>query len=536
MGDSVQVAPLVVTKQGGFFSWLPTWQGAALLLLTVSLYASVLVRLVLQWLKDPNASHGFFVPAFALFVLWKNRHELKRIGPAPSWWGISIIAVAVVTLALGALGAELFLARVSFLFLLAGLIILFHGWPFFRAVLFPWAFLILMIPIPNLVFQKVTFPLQILASQLATAVLHFPLFNVPVLREGNLIKLPAMTLEVVEACSGIRSLLSLVTLAIIYGYLMDNRKWVRVVLTISAIPIAVAANSFRIVGTGLLVQYWPERAEGFLHTFQGLSIFVVSLAILFSLHALICRIWKNPPEEKRRADASAAITNDERRPGVHALTKAPWLRFVMAAALMAGTSVLLEARSQNEVIPARQPLSSLPMQLGGWTGQDASISQEQLDILGAGEFLQRDFDSAVNAQPEINLFIAYFPSQRTGDTIHSPSHCLPGSGWVPTKQREVVQLPRPDGSRFPANRYVVSKAGDRELVIYWYQAHSRAVASEYSSKYYLVADSIRMRRSDGALIRLITPMSDGESMEAAQARLWSLGSQLVPLLDSYIPR
>ncbi len=291
MGDSVQVAPLVSNKRGWFLSVLPWWQAAALLLLIAWLYGSILARLFAQWMNDPNFSHGIFVPAFSLFVLWQTRSKLKNIEPAPSWAGLPVLICALVTLTLGVLGAELFFSRVSLLLLLAGLIILFYGWQFFRAVSFPWAVLILMIPIPALIFQRITFPLQMLASKVASVLL--PLAGVPVLREGNVIVLPAMPLEVAEACSGIRSLLSLVTLAIIYGYLMDNRQWVRVLLAVSAIPIAVAANSFRIVGTGLLVQYWdPEKGEGFFHTFSGWLIFVVSLIMLFGLHQFIDRLTR----------------------------------------------------------------------------------------------------------------------------------------------------------------------------------------------------------------------------------------------------
>jgi exosortase len=232
-----------------------------------------------------------------LFVLWQDRKKLKLIEPTPSWTGLPIIVVALSMLILGVLGAELFFSRASLLVLLAGLIILFQGWNLFRAVLFPWAFLVLMIPIPTLILQKVTFPLQLLASKLASVLL--PVVGVPVLREGNVIVLPSMPLEVAEACSGIRSLLSLVTLAIMYGFLMDSRKWVRVVLACSAVPIAVAANSFRIFGTGLLVQYWdPEKAEGFFHLFSGWLIFVVSLIMLFALHRVIDWIWKSEREVK----------------------------------------------------------------------------------------------------------------------------------------------------------------------------------------------------------------------------------------------
>jgi len=197
-----------------------------------------------------------------------------------------VLVAGIAVLVVGQMGAELFLARSSLLLLLAGIIVLFFGWDVFRAVLFPWAFLILMVPLPTIVFNQITFPLQLLASKVAAAVL--PLLGVPILREGNIINLPAMALEVAEACSGIRSLMSLVTLAFIYGYLMEKRVWVRCLLALASIPIAVIANSVRIIGTGLLVQYWDaEKAEGYFHASWGWIIFVVSLTMLYSFHGLI---------------------------------------------------------------------------------------------------------------------------------------------------------------------------------------------------------------------------------------------------------
>jgi exosortase len=301
MSNSVEVAPAVLISPGRRLSYaLPLWQGAALLLLLGWLYASILTRLFLQWVgptRDPNFEHGVFVPIFALYILWQDRKRLQTIRPDPSWAGLPVLALSLIMLVLGVLGAELFFSRVSLLVMLAGLIILFEGWTFFRAVQFPWAVLILMIPIPNLILQQITFPLQLLASKLATVLLEG--VGVPVLRQGNVIVLASMPLDVAEACSGIRSLLTLVTLAIIYGYLMETRIWVRVLLACSAIPIAVAANSFRIFGTGLLVQYWdPDKAEGFFHTFSGWLIFVVALMLLFAVHRVIALIWKNDPEVK----------------------------------------------------------------------------------------------------------------------------------------------------------------------------------------------------------------------------------------------
>jgi exosortase len=271
------------------------WQGIVLALLLGWLYFPILSRLTAQWWNDPNFSHGFFVPAFSLFIVWQDRAHLLSLPHRPSSWGLLITVCALGVLVVGSLGAELFLSRLSLLLVLAGLVIFFLGWKFFRAMLFPWAFLLLMIPIPAIIFNQITFPLQILASKVAANVL--PLAGVPVLREGNVINLPAMPLEVAQACSGIRSLLSLGTLAVIYGYLMETRNWMRTVLALSSIPIAVVANSLRIVGTGLLVQYWdPDKAEGFFHAFSGWLIFVVSLALLFLLHHLLLLLW--PAREK----------------------------------------------------------------------------------------------------------------------------------------------------------------------------------------------------------------------------------------------
>jgi exosortase len=269
---------------------MPASQYFVLGALLLWLYSITLTHLVSQWWHDPNFSHGFFVPLFAGFVIWQERTRLSRIPLRPSWWGALILALGLSLLVLGQLGAEIFLSRFSLLVVLAGLIVLFAGWSFLRAVLFPLAFLLMMIPIPAIVFNQITFPLQLLASRVASIIL--PWLGVPVLREGNIIVLPAMTLEVADACSGIRSLMSLATLAIIYGFLMEQRTWVRALLALASLPVAVAANSLRVVVTGMLVQYWdPEKARGFFHEFQGWLMFVASLAMLYLLHKAIVFSW-----------------------------------------------------------------------------------------------------------------------------------------------------------------------------------------------------------------------------------------------------
>lgn len=274
-------------------SVIPIWQLVILSGLLLWLYWSTLAHLVMQWWNDPNFSHGFFVPLFSAFIIWHERARLTRLSPRPAWSGLLILICALCVLIVGQTGAELFFSRSSLLLALAGLIVLFLGWSFFRATLFPWIFLLLMIPIPVIIFNQITFPLQLQASKVAAHVL--PWLGVPILREGNVINLPSMALEVAEACSGIRSLMSLITLAIIYGYLLEKRLWVRWVLALASVPIAIAANSIRIIGTGLLVQYWDaDKAEGYFHASWGWIIFVVSLLMLYAVHSLIRIVW---PEE-----------------------------------------------------------------------------------------------------------------------------------------------------------------------------------------------------------------------------------------------
>ena len=210
-------------------------------------------------------------------------------------------------------------------------------------------------------------------------------------------------------------------------------------------------------------------------------------------------------------------------------------RFILAAALIASAAIFLQARGRNEIFPPRLPLQSFPTQLSNWTGTDIAIQKDVLEVLGPGDFLLRVYQNPAEQQPFVDLFIAYFPSQRTGDTIHSPKHCLPGSGWLPVESSRVT-LSLPGHSPFPANRYVIAKGDSRQLVLYWYWAHDRGVASEYWAKFYLVADSMRMNRSDGALVRITTPMYSGETAQAAQQRLLPFASDVAPLLDNYIPR
>ncbi|HTM37497.1 MAG TPA: EpsI family protein [Terriglobales bacterium] len=209
-------------------------------------------------------------------------------------------------------------------------------------------------------------------------------------------------------------------------------------------------------------------------------------------------------------------------------------RFALSVLLLAGTAIMLEARNGAEQIPSRPALGSFPRSLAGWNSTDIALTQDVLDVLGPGDFLLRDY-SDPEGRGSVALFIAYFPSQRAGDTIHSPKNCLPGAGWAPIRTGRIT-LNVPGHDPFEVNRYLIAKGEERQLVLYWYWAHDRALASEYAAKFYLVADAIRMHRTDGALIRLSVPLRPGESEVEAERNLTAWAGNVVPQLNTYIPR
>lgn len=267
--------------------WLAmAWFGGLL----VACYAPVLLALLRQWNSDPDMGHGFFVPLVAGFIAWRKRDELFALKPEPNWWGLAVVIYGALQLWAGTLGVELFLSRTAFVISLSGIVLLLGGTRYLRALAFPLFLLLFMVPIPAIVYNRITFPLQLIASQAAETALS--LIQIPVLREGNILELPDQRLSVVEACSGIRSLLTLSFLALVYAYFFDRKPWMRAVLFIATLPIAIAANASRVTLTGVLAEYKPELAEGFFHTASGWVIFMVALTMLTLLHQTIDAIYR----------------------------------------------------------------------------------------------------------------------------------------------------------------------------------------------------------------------------------------------------
>ena len=268
------------------------------------LYRDVIAKLVSDWSTDDNYSHGFLIVPVALYLAWERRQRLFTAPMQPSLFGLIVVFGSLATLIAGVLGAELFLTRVSMIGVLAGSILFVLGWQHMRVLAFPIAFLLLMVPIPAIIFNQIAFPLQLTASEFGEATLN--LFTIPVLREGNIIILANTTLEVAEACSGIRSLISLLTLGIVYGYFNDPRGWVRTVVALSTIPIAIIANGMRVAGTGIAAHYYgPEAATGFFHTFSGWLVFVVAFIMLFVVMRVLLLL--TPPARPASLEVANAV-------------------------------------------------------------------------------------------------------------------------------------------------------------------------------------------------------------------------------------
>jgi exosortase len=262
------------------------WFGA----LIVACYFPILERLVAQWGSDEDMSHGFFVPVIAGFIVWQRREELATVETHPSLWGLLVVGWGCIQLLLGYLGTELFTARTAFVVTLIGAVWTLTGTAFVKKLAFPLGLLFLMVPIPAVIYNQITFPLQIRASEFAAWALD--LFGVPVLRDGNILDVSGHLLSVVEACSGIRSLLTLTFLSLVYGYFFEKRIWVRAALFLIVIPVAIFVNASRITITGILTMVKPEYAEGFFHEGTGLFLFLAAFVILLLIHRLLVKIAK----------------------------------------------------------------------------------------------------------------------------------------------------------------------------------------------------------------------------------------------------
>jgi exosortase D (VPLPA-CTERM-specific) len=525
--------------------WKPLCIGAAL----VFLYANVLAKLGRDWWTDENYSHGLLVPFVIGFIIWTEFDELKKLSTKPNFWlGFSVILFALLMLLGGTLGAELFTQRVSFVLILVGIIIYFFGVKILQSLVVPFVLLLLSIPIPQIIFNKIAFPLQIWASQ--AAVWGIRLFDVPTVRKGNVIEIlpngatQIIALEVVEACSGIRSLMTLVTLALILAFFTREKSniktifyqsfdfWRTIILMSAAIPIAVLTNAARVTSTGILTYYYGKSAtEGNLHDASGWLVYVVALALLIGINFVLKKFQrKNGKEIYPQTNADKHTLEEINTIANRKLNTAnPYL--LIGVLIIGGVFInWFERRGEAEIV--RKPLSEMPLQLGDWRqkGNQIRFSEQTESVLRVSDYTMREYllpDGRL-----ANAYVGYYASQRSGATYHSPQNCLPGAGWV-MREPELIEIKTPGGKSFTANRYIIENGVYQEVMIYWYQGRGRIEASEYRDKINTVLDSIWRQRSDGAMVRVMTSVG-GDEVSANKSAI-DLSARIAEKLNEYVP-
>ncbi len=512
-------------------SWSLVFVAVAIGLLSLWPFWDGLHKMWGAWVDSAEYSQGLLIPLIAAFLIWQQRDRLERIPFTGSWWGVAMVLLGGAALVVGQLGTVFTVVQYAYVITLYGLILSFLGWPAFRLIAAPLVILLFMIPLPEFVFANLSTKLQLLSSQIGVGIMR--LFGVSVFLEGNVIDLGGYKLQVAEACSGLRYLFPLMTLGFLMAYFYKGALWKRLVLFLSSIPITVAMNSLRVGAIGITVERWGiEMAEGFLHEFQGWMIFMVSAALMIGEIALLNRFgheagtWRQLFGVEFPAPTPAGAPIRQRNMPAS---------FMVAGVLLLGfIATTLVLPRPAEVFPSRTPFVEFPMKLGDWRGQREPLEGVYTDALQLDDYLLADY---VGPSGEVaNLYIAYYNSQRKGEAVHSPRSCLPGGGWQMRDfgQRELTNVSI-NGRALRVNRTVIEMGNQRQLVYYWFQQRGRVVTNEFAVKWDLFWDALTLHRTDGAMVRLITPLPPAASEAGADGRLTQLASRIAPDLPRFVP-
>jgi exosortase D (VPLPA-CTERM-specific) len=391
--------------------------------------------------------------------------------------------------------------------------------------------LLFMIPLPQFVLANLSTKLQLLSSQIGVSVMR--LFDISVYLEGNVIDLGGYKLQVAEACSGLRYLFPLMTLGFLMAYFYKGALWKRIVLFMSSIPITVLMNSLRVGTIGFMVEHWGiGMAEGFLHEFQGWMVFMVSVALMLGEIAALNLIGREPGTLRQlfgvefpAATPKGAVIRPRKVPP----------SFMVAGALLVGFIVTTVALPRPvEVFPTRAAFSQFPMQLGEWHGRRQSMEAVFSDTLQLDDYLLADYTNG--SDRDVNVYVSYYNSQRKGEAVHSPRSCLPGGGWQVREfgQRDISGVSI-NGQLLRVNRSLVELGDQRELVYYWFQQRGRVITNEFAVKWYLFRDALTEHRTDGAMIRIITPLPPSSSEADGDRRLTEFASRIAPDITRYVP-
>jgi len=519
-GADVWRTPWIVALGAGAVGGLSLW-----------LFWDGLTVMWSYWIDTPEYSHAILLPAVAAFLIWQQKDRLERIPFEGSPWGVTVVLLGGGLLVLGQLGTIYVLVQFAYVVTLAGLVLSFTGIRAFRLLAMPILILLFMIPLPQFVLNDLSLQLQLLSSRLGVWLIR--LFDISVFLDGNVIDLGTYKLQVADACSGLRYLFPLMTIGFLMAYFYKGALWKRVFLFLSSIPITLAMNSVRVGVIGLTVdRSGIGMAEGFLHEFQGWAVFMVCTLLLLGEIVLLNRVgreagtWKQLFGVEFPASTPAGAVIHER------VVPSP---FLAAAGLLVGFLIFAFVSPRpSEVSPSRASLSEFPMHLDGWEGRRDTLEGIYLDTLKLDEYLLADYGDS--RAPPVNLYIAYYDSQRKGEAVHSPRSCLPGGGWRIRQfdQREISGVSLNDRP-LRVNRVLIEQGDQRQLMYYWFQQRGRVIDSEIAVKWYLFWDSLTRHRTDGALVRLTSPLSATISEVDAERQMTELIRQIAPALTLYIP-
>ncbi len=511
-------------------------------LLLAVMYFSTLQWLVLKdWAKE-DFNYAYMIPLVVLYLLWDKRTVLERLPSLPSWTGLAAIITGIIFFWVGELSGEFFTQYISLWLLVVGLCWLHAGWEKLKVMLPALMFSLTMFPPPDAIYGKLSFNLKLISSIIGVRMMQ--LWGLSVHREGNVIDLGFTQLQVVDACSGLRYLIPLIVLGILLVFFYRGSLWKKIVIILSAIPVSITANSLRIAITGILSQYFgPEVAEGFFHDFAGWFIFMFSLSVMLVLMWLLSRIgarastgtgMKGGTDDD--GEAAAHGSGDASVPVESASSPRAWTdyrHFSLAVIILAATMALSHGVEFRQKVVIAKPLDEISMQIGPWQGKRGSMEQKFIDSLDLSDYILADYFDGRGR--EINFYVAYYETQSKGESIHSPNTCLPGGGWVFLQSGE-KRITLADGKTMPVNRVLMEKDGARQVSYYWFPQRGRVLTSLVQLKIYTFWDALTRQRTDGALVRLITPVYPDEDMSSAEERISGFTRLVVPVLNDHIPQ
>lgn len=502
---------------------------AVLLALIGLAFADGISQLLSLWDSKEEYSHAYLIPLISLFLAWQKKNELAALEWVGSWAGFLLCTAGVALFFAGSLSTIYTVVHYALVITIAGAVI---GATGRRSARFLWpalVYLIFMIPLPQFLYQALSTKLQLLSSEIGVAVIR--LFGIGVFLEGNVIDLGTYKLQVVEACNGLRYLFPLLSFGFLCAYLYRGPFWHKALLMISTVPITVFMNSFRIGVIGYTVDRWgQDMAEGFLHDFEGWAIFMACLAVLFGEMWVLSRL-----QRPARTFADTFFV-DMPAPGFTTGSlprRLPAQYFAIVSVLLMGLVLSHLIVKREPIIPARVDFSEFPLEIGEWKGQRDSIEQMYLARLHLTDYVMVNYMRQKVGGP-VNFYTAYYESQSAGEAAHSPRSCIPGGGWK-IESLSRVQFNTGETSGHKVNRVEIAMGENRQLVYYWFQQRGRIINSEYLMKWYLFWDALLRNRSDGALVRLTTPLPPQESWEDGDTRLNDFGTQLGDRLESYVP-